>query len=679
MPDKFTLQQVIAALGEARSTPKGQRYFCPVCLDWKLVINPGNTQPWIAACFGDCNSSALFAAIVKICKKKNEPAKPVEASSGLTTAQYADAKKLPADYLRNDWHISDTVYQGIAAVKFPYGDSAKFRLGMGKADHRLQKGHKAQLYGLEQLKQLKPADYLFITEGESNTQTLHYNGLCVVGAPGAKHWKPEWADLFKERERIYVTQDPDEAGANFAKAVLASFPGRARAIKFPVKDVSDLWLRAWAEFGWLEEETVRDTFKLWLREACDAPTDAPTKLSTAEVTSNAIKPEEIAHPENEELKDLPENALSGRLGEWCQKNLSAFPRAYAWPAIVTIAGSLVPLTEGRNGDSDYPDEPETEASSHPIFERLNLYTCLVGPVGSGKSQAWEQCMAMFGLTPNDLPILNMRSGSMEGLARKLTGQKLFYVNELGHLLEKAKIENASFTYVLNDLYYGDTIEMTMAKKEVVKLDTRLSIGGGIVDELFGDLFGANTTGGFYDRFIFGICPKPFSYFHSPYEGETHRASSISLNPVAMTPAVREARNEQFKAHPETDRRVYEQALRVAGICAAFNGQREIKETDLPAAWAFAHYQDQCRKMVQPVPGKNQSAQCRNRILNTLQRYYTEGKWLRLVWVKNTSGVLKDFGPDIVNRTLAAMEFNDEVATNKPSDRPRLIRPVNAQQ
>ena len=43
------------------------------------------------------------------------------------------------------------------------------------------------------------------------------------------------------------------------------------------------------------------------------------------------------------LVDMPQEVLSGRLGEIYQKHLSAFPIAYVWPALVTSAGLLVPL------------------------------------------------------------------------------------------------------------------------------------------------------------------------------------------------------------------------------------------------------------------------------------------------------------------------------------------------
>jgi hypothetical protein len=80
--------------------------------------------------------------------------------------------------------------------------------------------------------------------------------------------------------------------------------------------------------------------------------------------------------------------------------------------------------------------------------------------------------------------------------------------------------------------------------------------------------------------------------------------------------------------------------------------------------------------VQPISGKNQSAQCRNRILACLDRHAPEGKWVKLNWVKNMSNVLRDCGPEIVNRTLKAMAFNGEIKLNKENERPRLIRQLS---
>jgi hypothetical protein len=77
------------------------------------------------------------------------------------------------------------------------------------------------------------------------------------------------------------------------------------------------------------------------------------------------------------IGDMRETVLSGRLGELYQRNMRDFPIAYAWPAIVTCAGSLVSGSDLRS----------------------NLYTGLVGAIGTGKSQANDRSMRNLGIDP----------------------------------------------------------------------------------------------------------------------------------------------------------------------------------------------------------------------------------------------------------------------------------------
>src|SRR6185312_13264172 len=100
--------------------------------------------------------------------------------------------------------------------------------------------------------------------------------------------------------------------------------------------------------------------------------------------------------------------------------------------------------------------------------------------------------------------------SAEGLVEKLQDAepgaiRLVFVDELAHLLAKAAIERSSFPYILNTAYYEDQ-QSGGTKGKLFSVDCRLSLSGGVVEQLFGDSFGMATTGGLYDRFIFGLCP-----------------------------------------------------------------------------------------------------------------------------------------------------------------------------
>src|SRR5262249_9778298 len=148
-----------------------------------------------------------------------------------------------------------------------------------------------------------------------------------------------------------------------------------------------------------------------------------------------------------------------------------------------------------------------------------------------------------------------------------------FPDELGHLLEKANIEGSSFPFLLNSAYYDDEILVTMARGKKVDFNCRLSLAGGVVHEMFGDLFGSKTTGGLHGRFCFGLGPKPFTYLYRPYDA----VPPENVSPVAVEtdPDIWDARDEWVKTVPDLTPRIAEQALRLASICAAFDGRKTL--------------------------------------------------------------------------------------------------------
>src|SRR5690348_6529514 len=120
-------------------------------------------------------------------------------------------------------------------------------------------------------------------------------------------------------------------------------------------------------------------------------------------------------------EDMPESVLDGRLGELYHSRLQRFPIAYAWGALVTVAGSLIPR------------------SASPL--RTNLYWCATGPKGTGKSQSHESTLRLLGMWPSHPILLQAKFGSAEGLIDRLqdvepNAGRLVSVDELGHLMSK---------------------------------------------------------------------------------------------------------------------------------------------------------------------------------------------------------------------------------------------------
>jgi 5S rRNA maturation endonuclease (ribonuclease M5) len=123
--------------------------------------------------------------------------------------------------------------------------------GLGKTGWRYTlRGVPPTLYHQELL---KDADVVVVTEGEKDADAItncwglrSANGKGVVGVTsgGTGSWKPQFADLLKEK-RVIVMPDSDEAGAGYRDSIIASLQSAGvphRVVEFGhdgCKDVSD--------------------------------------------------------------------------------------------------------------------------------------------------------------------------------------------------------------------------------------------------------------------------------------------------------------------------------------------------------------------------------------------------------------------------------------------------------
>ena len=96
-----------------------------------------------------------------------------------------------------------------------------------------------------------------------------------------------------------------------------------------------------------------------------------------------------------------------------------------------------------------------------------------------------------------------------------SGARLWSVDELGQLLDKSRIEGASYVPVLCTAFYRDAQALIVARGKKHGFNCKLSIIGGIVDDDFEDAFSAVTSHGLYDRFIFAIGPSGYIYDWHP--------------------------------------------------------------------------------------------------------------------------------------------------------------------
>lgn len=365
--------------------------------------------------------------------------------------------------------------------------------------------------------------------------------------------------------------------------------------------------------------------------------------------------------------DMSLKVLDGRLGEICSNHLlgpNKFPVAYAWPALVTTAAPLVKFAPGD-----------------PL--RTNIYTGLVGDPGSGKSSA--RTFARYFLNVHQPQVQVMLAGSIEGLVANLgdDGQAAIYSpDELSHLLTKANISHASFPYVLNTMFYEDYFSMTVSQRKKLEFRKRLSVLGGLVEKNFDEGFGAATTAGLYDRFLFGLCPTGFKFLYRPPsgnpclpEGELGGTTSERFDLPRINDNVWDER-DRLVLKEGFDKRVVEICLRVAAICAAVDGKPELKAEHLGPMRELIIYQEWVRKILAPNAGKRDNAIVAEKIVAYLQAHGPNGEWFpRRDILKNAH--VYEFGPAIYEPVMSYLvkseRIDEKSASWKSGARKKVIR------
>jgi hypothetical protein len=368
--------------------------------------------------------------------------------------------------------------------------------------------------------------------------------------------------------------------------------------------------------------------------------DSATIIEQTEVVISSLRASETP-AETLVFADMPEAVLDSWLGDLCERIRAGLPRAYVWPALLCAAGVLVPRMP---------------------HVRTNLYMCLVGQVGTGKTVAPERATEVLGVIKPQLE--TTLAGSAEGLFGGETflsangDARLLAPDELGHLLTKAQIDRASFPFVLNTAFYKDQFDLIIARGKTIPVNVRLSVMGGIVETNFETCFGSATTGGLHDRFIFGRCPEPFSYLYRPFQGSVEQTEPCS---VIIAGDVWEARDGWMRTIPGLNPRVAELAIRAAVIAAAFSGRTILYGKHLDPAQAFAEYQTRIRAVLKPNPGENSDARCAFAILAALDD--KDGGWHGKRDVAKRIH-FERYGPSVFERAVSALEAAGEIYINK---------------
>lgn len=251
MSDRLTIEQIFLLVPREKRDGK---FLCPRCHLWHLSINTNTAD---VHCFSpECenNTSEIAALIWHEVKRRQskQTTAPQWNGRGFTLAEYAALKKLPIEFLKAIGTTEEAL-NGRPAVRHTYLDESgnptgyKYRLSDSSHNTCWEKYDKQSVargvYGLQSLA-LGP-ERIVIVEGESDQQTLTYQGIDSVGISGIQNWRHEIADFapLKQAREILVVQEP--GAEKFARIVAGSFPyGKARVLSLPVKDPSQLWIES---------------------------------------------------------------------------------------------------------------------------------------------------------------------------------------------------------------------------------------------------------------------------------------------------------------------------------------------------------------------------------------------------------------------------------------------------
>lgn len=471
---------------------------------------------------------------------------------------------------------------------------------------------------------------LVLTESELDAMMLESLGVAACSVDSAGHkLTPDDLELLRRVKHLVLAFDTDEEGRECTSRFKEQLPQARILTGYDAKDLGDLRTAIGA-----------DAFEQRIRNFLAQVQVKEPKVENVQV--------QVINEEPEMTKrDLPDEALDGWLGEICRERLSEFPRAAAWTALVTAASVHVP---GAN--------------------RCNLNGVLVGRAGDGKSEIAKR--AMWLMSADIAPFYQtVAIGSGEGLVRTFKdankARRLLYQDELADLMGKTRIEGSSLGQKLNELWGTDCIGTAVKKaKESVACEVRLSVLGNLVNDRFDDAFHSGTVLGYYRRVLFGEYPLDFpSYLYRPPKGSPAfrpelEGDDLNFTPVGRQPVAVEIADDVWD---ERDRWVKEEGiepyiiepvLRVALVCASFDGRSALRAADLGPTLAYLKHQAAARLWLKPNVGENLDAILGNKIMDYLRRYAPHGQPLNLRRVLKAVHAYDRFGLPIAERVLTGL-------------------------
>jgi hypothetical protein len=181
----------------------------------------------------------------------------------------------------------------------------------------------------------------------------------------------------------------------------------------------------------------------------------------------------------------------------------------------------------------------------------------------------------------------------------------------------------------------------------------MSLIGGIVEADADIVFGANSLGGVFDRFLLGRAPDGFKWSYRPCPIERKKYfEEWNMKPVRMDGSVFEVTKSWAKENPRLGR-VSEICTRIAVIFASVDGRPVITGKDMEVLKPLATYELGLRQMFRPNAGENPDAIYANKALDWIGQ--NAANWVSLHPLKKALYRLEEkYGPNVANRALMGL-------------------------
>jgi len=224
------------------------------------MVNDGGTKHTAENRFGYPSTHGFASESTNGHPKPEEPSESGDPP-GVTLERYAAAKRLPVDFLKSI-NLKDATYDFGPAVRIPYPDGlgreAYYRYRVSMRDEPRFKAPPKHVapnpipYGLHVLSLAREQGYVWITEGESDTQVLWFIDEPALGIPGVQSWVkygPQWSKHLHGIPLILVPSDYDPAGEKLFTMLSSNeeLGDRVRKVEITspeLKDVGALWVDA---------------------------------------------------------------------------------------------------------------------------------------------------------------------------------------------------------------------------------------------------------------------------------------------------------------------------------------------------------------------------------------------------------------------------------------------------